>query len=151
MQPPIHNRRPLMLLVLLCGCYTSVSKGNTILYTAPNVNVTTDVGYFISIDNTNPIKVTSNQASSDPLHTYQGSGTYTFESNFVAQLTTNIQPTSPAGGIWSASATPSIVGIGTTVVTIKVNVQHLDVLKLVGGTAEVKIAELTISVLPATS
>ncbi len=148
MQRLIHLSRPVVLLVLLWSCCSTVSKGNTILYEAPNIDITTDVGYFISIDNTNPITVTSNQASADPIHSYQGSATYTFESNFIAQITTDIIPTSPAGGTWSATANPDTVEIGSTQVTIAVNVDNLDVMKLIGGTQGVKIAELTISILP---
>lgn len=137
----------LLVITTLIGI-PSTSNADNVLLSIPGVDIITDVGYYISIDNTDPITITSNTESNDPIRSFQGSTTLTFESNVAAQIYLSIESTSVAGGSWNATASPEIIGLGTTDVIVTISVSNLNLLTLPGGTSGVKVAELTISVLP---
>jgi len=113
------------------------------------IDVLMDVGYWIKVDNQDPFWVSQDSASSDPYHTYKGCKKTDVLSNFNAQLIIDVAAKSAAGGNWSGTATPSVVPPGTTNVEICVTGTKVAIEKLTGGTKKVKVAEVTVKVLPA--
>jgi hypothetical protein len=113
------------------------------------IDVTLDVGYFIHIKDQDPIKVNQDGSDGDPYHDYTGCKTTDVTTNFAANLTISVGSTSAGGGSWSGSITPSAVPIGTTNVQICVSGKDVAIEKLYGGTKNVKVAEATINVVPA--
>ena len=148
MRTSITSIGTLFLTIITLACMPSISKADNVLLSIPGVDIITDVGYYISIDNTDPITITSDARSNDPIRSFTGSTTLTFESNVVAQIYLSIEGTSMAGGSWDATASPDIIGLGTTDVIVAINVSNLNLLALPGGTTGFKVAQLTISVLP---
>ncbi|MDH7599339.1 MAG: hypothetical protein QHH07_06855 [Sedimentisphaerales bacterium] len=113
------------------------------------IDVVLDVGFYIEIVDEKPIKVTQDTGSSDPAKTYTGCKKTDVKSNFAAQLIASIAGRSAAGGNWSVTVDPSTVPAGTTNVEICVKGTGVDISKLTGGSKNVKVAEVTIKVLPA--
>jgi hypothetical protein len=113
------------------------------------IDVVMDVGYYIQIVDQGPLPVVQDTSSNDPYHTYTGCKTTDVKTNFVAQLILSAAPASLANGSWSATATPSVVNPPVTNVEICVTGTGVNIDQLVGGTKGVKVAEVTVKVLPA--
>jgi hypothetical protein len=113
------------------------------------IDVVMDVGYYINIVDQKAIKVVQDSTSSDPYHTYVGCKKTDVKSNFSAQLLLSAASASAAGGSWSATATPSIVTPPLTNVEICVKGTKVNIDQLTGGAKGVKVAEVTVKVLPA--
>jgi hypothetical protein len=112
------------------------------------IDVIMDVGYYIELVNQDPIKVDQDSTSNDPYHTYTGCDSRQVKSNFNASLTVSAAATSAAGGSWGATITPSTVNAGTTTVQLCVTGTGVNIDKLVGGAKAVKVAQITVKVLP---
>lgn len=112
------------------------------------IDVILDVGYFIHVVDQSPIEVTQNTSAQDPFTTYVGCKTTDVTTNFPAELSGSVSPTSAAGGNWSASFAPSDISPGTTSVEICVSGSKVQIVNLVGGAKNVKVAELTVMVAP---
>jgi len=113
------------------------------------IDVVLDVGFYIEIVDEKAIKVEQDTQSSDPAKTYVGCKKTDVKSNFAAQLLVSAAAASAAGGSWSATVTPNTVPAGTTNVEICVKGTSVDISKLTGGSKNVKVAEVTVKVLPA--
>ena len=116
------------------------------------IDVILDVGFFIHIKDQDPIKVHQDTTASNPYQTYKGCKTTDVISNFDAKLFGSVKATSAAGGSWSAKfdgSDETHVHPGTTSVEICVSGSKVKIDKLQGGSKDVKVAELSIMVLPA--
>jgi len=113
------------------------------------IDVVMDVGYYIYIVDQKEITVYQDTSSTDPYHTYTGCKKTDVKSNFTAELQLSAASASPAGGTWSAKATPSTVD-NTKVWSVEICVTgtKVNIDKLTGGTKGVKVAEVTIKVIP---
>jgi hypothetical protein len=117
------------------------------------IDVVLDVGYYIHVKDQKAIKVSQDTSSSSPYTTYTGCKTTAIISNFDASVSGKMKSTSTAGGSWSAKfdggntlnimADPMGQDVEICVTGTKVALE-----KLVGGAKNVKVAELTIWVLP---
>jgi len=113
------------------------------------IDVVMDVGYYINIVDQKAITVAQDSTSSDPYHTYVGCKKTDVKANFSAQLILSAASYSLAGGSWSATATPSVVTPPLTNVEICVKGTKVNIDQLTGGAKAVKVAEVTVKVLPA--
>jgi len=113
------------------------------------IDVVMDVGYYINVTDQKAITVKQDTNTSNPYVNYIGSNAIDMKANFNAQLLLSAAATSAAGGAWSATATPSVVTPPLTKVTIEVKGANVNIDKLTGGAKAVKVAEVTIKVLPA--
>jgi hypothetical protein len=112
------------------------------------IDVQLDVGYYIHIDDQDPITVVQDTAAANPYKTYVGEKTTDVTSNFAAILECEAAAVSAAGGSWSCTLTPALIPAGTTNVKIDVTGTDVAIENLVGGSKGVKVAEVTIKVLP---
>ena len=83
--------------------------------------------------------------------TLNGSYTHTVENNFEAELKLEIEATSVAGGDWTAwfDPDPGTVGPGSEMVSFRIRGENVAVQLLTPGDDDVKVAEVTIYVRPA--
>ena len=115
------------------------------------IDVTLDVGFFIHIKDQKAIKVHQDTSASNPFQTYSGCKTTDVISNFDAKIFGKVASASAAGGTWKAKFDGNDemhVHPGTTAVEICVSGTKVKIDKLQGGSKDVKVAELTIWVLP---
>jgi len=115
------------------------------------IDVVMDVGYFITILDQKPITVKQDTTSSKPYSTYTGCKKTDVKSNFNAQLIVSAAASGDAGGSWSVTANPTSIPKqkAATSVEICVNGKDVNIDQLTGGAKGVKVAEVTIKVLPA--
>jgi hypothetical protein len=113
------------------------------------IDVIMDVGYYIQIVKQDAIKVSQDTTSNDPYHTYTGCATKEVKSNFNAALSVSAAATSAAGGSWTATVNPSTVNAGSTQVQFCVTGTGVNIDKLTGGAKDVKVAQITVKVMPA--
>jgi len=113
------------------------------------IDVTMDVGWWINITDQKPIKVDQDTTSTDPFHTYVGCKKVDVKSNFNAQLIIEVSSASAAGGSWSGTANPNPIGPGTTNVEFCVKGTGVKIENLTGGSTNVKVATMSVKVLPA--
>ena len=118
------------------------------------IDVIMDVGYYIHIVNQDDIEVSQTSIDgSDPFFTYLGCSDSEVVSNFHATITGDVVGTSAAGGEWSATfngvdeleIVPGSQTVTICVLGKKVQIQNLEGL---GGEDNVKVAELTVKVVP---
>jgi hypothetical protein len=117
------------------------------------IDVIMDVGYYIHIVNQDDIEVSQYSADgSDPFFTYYGCSDSEVVSNFHATIAGDVVGTSAAGGNWSATfngVEELEILPGTTNVTICVLGKEVEIQNLeLGGEDDVKVAELTVKVVP---
>ena len=115
------------------------------------IDVTLDVGFYIHVKDQKPIKVHQDTSASNPYQTYKGCKTTEVVSNFEARVFGKVASTSPAGGSWSATFDGhenAHVHTGSNNLDICVMGSKVKIDKLQGGAKDVKVAELTIMVLP---
>ncbi len=116
------------------------------------IDVQLDVGFYIKIKDQNPIEIYQDGTigNKDPYTNYSGCKTTDVISNFAAQLSVKAASKgTPAGGSYSATITPNVVPAGTTPVQICVQGTNVNIGALTGGAKNVKVAEVTVSVMPA--
>ena len=117
------------------------------------IDVTLDVGFFIHIKDQKPIKVHQDtSAGTSAFETYKGCKTTDVITNFDALIYGEVKATSPAGGNWSATfdgEDETQVSSPSENIEICVMGAEVKIEKLQGGTKDVKVADLTILVLPA--
>jgi hypothetical protein len=106
-----------------------------------------DIGQYIRIRNTGPIKVERDAASADPFTNFRGCRDVEIDCNFRAQLRVSAKAVSKAEGQWSATITPSFLEMGTTQVQICVAGTAVKTHFLMGGQSDVPVAEVTIQVM----
>jgi hypothetical protein len=70
------------------------------------------------------------------------------ELNFQGKLMVTATSTSPAGGKWTASVDPDIIGPGPATVTLTIKGENLDLAALPGGSTNVQVAEVQFFVAP---
>ena len=116
------------------------------------IDVTLDVGFFIHIKDQKPIKVYQDPTAANPFQTYKGCKTTGITSNFEAQVHGKVSATSPAGGSWNATIDGSeeahVHPGNSHGFEICVMGSNVKIDKLQGGSRDVKVAELTMMVLP---
>jgi hypothetical protein len=112
------------------------------------IDVQLDVGYYIHIDDQDPITVVQDTAAADPYKTYIGEKTTDVTSNFAAVLECEAAAVSAAGGNWTCTLSDTLIPAATTNIKIDVSGTDVDIAQLVGGSKGVKVAEITIKVLP---
>lgn len=110
-----------------------------------------EVGYYIRIKHDGPIRVRQDTGADNPYQTYSGCLIASVECNFNAQLSVYAEATSPAGGQWTATISPDFCPSGTTQVKICAEGLGVQVQNLLGGQIGVKVAEVTIQVVPLSS
>jgi hypothetical protein len=107
------------------------------------IDVVLDVGYYVHIKDQKPIKV----VQCGNMETYCGCKKTDAKANFEAQLIPSIGSASAAGGNWSATITPNVIN-GSANIEICVEGKKVNIGNLAGGAKGIKVAELTIKVLP---
>lgn len=130
-------------LILLAPVVSFAASGATM----GDMVAVLDIGQYIRIRNTGPIKVVPNESSSDPFTTFQGCREVEVDTNFRAQLRVSAKAVSEAQGHWTASITPSLLDMGTTRVEICVAGTNVQTHYLMGGQTNVPVAEVTIQVI----
>ena len=117
------------------------------------IDVTLDVGFFIHIKDQKPIKVHQDTtAGSNAFETYKGCKHTDVITNFDAMIYGEVTATSPAGGSWTATFdghAETKVSSPSENVEICVMGSKVKINKLQGRSKDVKVADLTILVLPA--
>ncbi len=106
-----------------------------------------DIGQYIRIRNTGPIKVERNVGAADPFTSFRGCRDVEIDCNFRAQLRVSAKAISEAEGQWSATISPSFLERGTTQVEICVAGTNVQTGVLMGGQTNVPVAEVTIQVM----
>ncbi len=133
----------LFSLVLLAPTVSLAASGATM----GDMVAVLDIGQYIRIRNTGPIKVERNAASADPFTNFRGCRDVEIDCNFRAQLRISAKAISKAEGHWTATVSPSFVEMGTTQVEICVAGTSVLTNALMGGQTNVPVAEVTIQVM----
>lgn len=162
------NRRIFSLLALTSLCLGSTyAKTDTLHFEPTSTTVTTyhfqavssicvnlDLGYFINIKDTSDIEVNQNSVNgSDPFTTYYGCGQIDVLTTFPAIIQATVEPTSPAGGLWSATLdnkTDLPIEVGMTSVEVCVLGIEVQAQLLIADHSQenVPVAQITIQVIP---
>jgi len=137
-----------LLTLLACALPAQGDKIGIIPLDDDTFDAILEIGYYIRIKNDGPIRVRQVPHADNPYQTYSGCLISDVECNFNAQLTVSAQATSVAGGDWEATVSPDICPSGTTQVEICVMGKNVKVHHLTGGQVGVKVAEVTIQVVP---
>jgi hypothetical protein len=95
-----------------------------------------------------PVTMIPDKDAPNPATSYIGCAPLQVSLNFKAELSVKVVPVSPAGGSWSGTITPSIVGPGVVNVTLCVRVSNIDTSKLPSNPNQ-KVAEVTLLAAPA--
>jgi hypothetical protein len=106
-----------------------------------------NIGQYIRVRDSGPIKVERDPTAADPFTSFKGCRNIEIDANFDAQLRVTAKAISKAEGDWTATITPSILKMGTTVVQICVAGARVQTQFLMGGQSNVPVAEVTIQVL----
>jgi hypothetical protein len=112
------------------------------------IDVQMNVGYYIHIIDQKALTVVQDTQANDPYHTYVGCKSSEVETNFPCILSAEATATSPAGGTWVPSINPEYLPIGTSTIDICVVGYNVKIEELVGGAKNLKVAEISIFVLP---
>ncbi|MCF7976248.1 MAG: hypothetical protein K9N55_20690 [Phycisphaerae bacterium] len=141
----MHKRLTIYLLslILLAPTVSLAASGATL----GNMVAVLDIGQYIQLRNTGPIKVLPDETSGDPFKNFKGCRDIEVDCNFKAQLRVSAKAISEAQGKWSATITPGILEQGTTKVQICVAGANLLTQLLMGGQSDVPVAEVTIQVM----
>jgi hypothetical protein len=115
--------------------------------TMGNMVAVLDIGQYIQLRNTGPIKLLPDETARDPYNDFKGCRTIQVDCNFNAQLRASVKAISAAKGTWTATITPGILSQGTTEVEICVAGTSLLTHFLMGGQTDVPVAEVTIQVM----
>ncbi len=138
-----HLKACLLGLILLAPAVSFAASGGTV----GDMVAVLDIGQYIRIRNTGPIKVEGDQSSGDPFSNFKGCRDVTIDCNFKAQLRVSAKPISKAKGAWRATITPGFLERGSTDVRICVAGTSVMTHFLMGGQSDVPVAEVTIQVM----
>ena len=133
----------LFSLILLAPTVSLAASGATM----GDMVAVLDIGQYIRIRNTGPIKVERNVGAADPFTSFRGCRDVEIDCNFRAQLRVSAKAISEAEGQWSATVSPSFLERGTTQVEICVAGTNVQTGVLMGGQTNVPVAEVTIQVM----
>ncbi len=133
----------LFSLILLAPTVSLAASGATM----GDMVAVLDIGQYIRIRNTGPIKVERNVGAADPFTSFRGCRDVEIDCNFRAQLRVSAKAISEAEGQWSATVSPSFLERGTTRVEICVAGTNVQTHFLMGGQTNVPVAEVTIQVM----
>ena len=133
-------------LVALLGLSLTCSMGTMARGAVGSIDALLSTGYYINFENTSPIKLRPDSQAPDPFHTFIGCMESVVSSNFNARLFASIRPTSPAGGNWEVDLSPFIIPVGQIQVRLCVVGRNVQIEKLPGGQANLKVAEIRIEV-----
>ena len=133
----------LFSLILLAPATSFAASGTTL----GDMVAVLDIGQYIRIRNTGPIKVERNVGAADPFTSFRGCRDVEIDCNFRAQLRVSAKAISEAEGQWSATISPSFLERGTTQVEICVAGTNVQTGVLMGGQTNVPVAEVTIQVM----
>lgn len=133
----------LMGLILLVPEVSFAASGATM----GDMVAVLDIGQYIQIRNTGPIKLTPDQTSSDPFTNFQGCREVIVDCNFRAQLSVSAKAVSAAEGTWKATITPNLLEQGSSNVLVCVAGTNVLTHHLMGGQQDVPVAEVTIQVI----
>jgi hypothetical protein len=111
------------------------------------VNTFTQVGYYLEMLKSEPIRIKQDGTSADPYHTYTGCGPVTLVTGFPCQLSVRATGTSAAGGRWTATVRPSILARGNAQVKVCVKGEGVAIDSLKAGST-VKVAQVVVTVIP---
>lgn len=106
------------------------------------------VSSFTFMINGTAVHMTPDANATDPTTSYIGCAQIQVHLNFKARLSVRAVPTSLAGGNWSGSVEPSVVGPGIVTVNLCVKVNDLDITQLPSGLNQ-QVADVTIQAVPA--
>ena len=120
------------------GAYEQLAKKPT---PAPTVELTVSVGDSYIILHSDP-------SASSASNTFIATVDVDIELNFRGKLSVTAAATSAAGGKWTASVVPDIIGPGPATVTLTVKGENLDLAALPGGSQNVQVAEVEFFVTP---
>jgi len=95
-----------------------------------------------------PVPMLPDLDAPNPATSYIGCAPLQVSLNFKAKLSVKVVPVSPAGGSWSGTISPAIVGPGVVTVTLCVQVSNIDISKLPSDPNQ-KVAEVTLLAAPA--
>jgi uncharacterized lipoprotein YajG len=113
-----------------------------------SIPVVMDVGYWVSIQNQNNLKITLAQES---IHVYSGCTNMTVKTNVAVTLSTKIAATGDVPGNYSSWIDGSAnVPMGTSTVKVCAKVTNADLSGVPGGTTGKQVASVTIMVVPTT-
>lgn len=122
------------------GAYEQLAKKPTTIVT-PTVNLMVSVGDgFFSL--------TPDPSAPSSSNTYIGSVDVDIDLNFQGKLNVTATAQSAAGGRWSASVVPDIIGPGAAVVTLSVKGEGLNLAALPAGSKDVVVASVDFFVAP---
>ncbi len=130
----------------LLGLSLIASMGTLARGGVGSIDALLSIGYYINFENTSPIKLRADSGAPDPFHTFGGCMESVVSSNFNARLYASIRPTSPAGGNWEVDLSPFIIPPGQIQVRLCVVGTNVQIEKLPGGQANLKVAEIKIEV-----
>jgi opacity protein-like surface antigen len=109
------------------------------------INVIMDIGYWIEcVNQDDDLKLIQKH-----IHSYENCMTLEIRSNFRAQLSCSISPTGVVPGDYTCDLDPTVAEVGTSYVSLCVQLHNADLSGAVGGTSDVHVATVTIKVLPA--
>jgi len=106
-----------------------------------------DLGYYIQLQPSDPIKVSQDPRAQDPYPTYAGCSTMKVFSNFKAKLFVRAKATSTVGGTWEATIQPPFAKLGESKIKICVVGSNVQI-QAHPAAKDVKVAEVTVVVLP---
>jgi opacity protein-like surface antigen len=109
------------------------------------INVIMDIGYWIECVNQDD----DLELVQKTIHSYENCMTLEIRSNFRAQLSCSISATSAVPGDYTCQLDPTVAEVGTSYVSLCVQLHNADLSGAVGGTSDVHVATVTIKVLPA--
>jgi len=138
-----HLRACLLSFVLLAPVASFAASGATM----GDMYAVLDIGQYIRIRDTGPIKLLPDPSSSDPFANFTGCRDITVDCNFRAQLHVSARAVSEAQGEWKATITPGFLEQGTTNVRVCVAGTNVMTHVLMGGQMDVPVAEVTVQVI----
>ena len=111
------------------------------------IPVTMDVGYWVAIQNQGDLKIKLAQVN---VHTYEGCTDMSVKCNFDVTLTCSIAAAegNPVPGNYSCSITGGDINNGGGTATVCAKLTNADLSGTAGGTTNVKVANVTIWVVP---
>ena len=149
-------KRSLIAIAVVALLATAAQAGEVKLHNWPcalipqeltQIPVTMDIGFWIRIKDQNKLNIKLGQLENE-VHKYKGCTNMKVETNFRAQLACSITPTGAVGGKYGCSLNPSIVEVGNATVEVCATLSDADLGAKPGGTKNVKVADVKITVVP---
>jgi len=108
------------------------------------VKVTMDVGYWVQVVQQDRVI----KLSQTGIHNYSGSQKYNIKTNTCLDLSCSITKTGKVGGDYTCGISPNKIAKGNTEVTVSATLSNADLSGVDGGSKDVHVANVTISVVP---